>query len=442
MTQWTKIVDIILGQICSNFAEEEETEILTQTKAHFGKHILEMTTIERYVFEWFDNLITHNATSSNSQSLINWFEMQKANEHAYAALEILNIDVNDIHNKTYRHIYETYFENVEKNDKYLLNYFKEWIHIHNLEGEIETFIKKAKTQNNFSSDFAKFLQTNYDLSDVVSNYYDISNVIDFIEKNPILLQIAKYFGFSNESTHKKILISDSPENTVGVKTGNDLSIVLPYQLALRNKEIANKIFKIGFIEKKLIQLEQKGQSFVGGDKGPIIILIDTSLSMCLYEILSKAIALVLTKNSIVTKRKCFLINFSTKLEMIDLTDRKNGAVELLKFLSLSLDGGTNMELGLEAVVDVMTSNINFKNSDVIVISDMHISPIPAWTIAKIKNLKSNSNFYGVITRPTETKIHNSIDQIFSEKWYVTDTAESINSFSKKVIERFSKKSTF
>ena len=59
-------------------------------------------------------------------------------------------------------------------------------------------------------------------------------------------------------------------------------------------------------------------------KGPMILCIDTNGSMNgTPEYIAKAIALYFATQSMKEKRKCFLINFSTSIETLELTN-ENG----------------------------------------------------------------------------------------------------------------------
>lgn len=439
MTQWHELIDILLSKICDLYIDEnDDPNLKEKVKTEFRDEVEEFLFINSGEFEKFDIGIPGNIKTFGDDDTIN-INVQNEEDNSSSIFNVLNVDTNEEDKDSPMQMYEKYLENKSKNKEKLLKYFTNVVKNSEVGQKIEDYIENEKNDPSSPKNFMKFLSAHYDLSDVKRDYYDINDVLKFIENNPMLVEIAKYFGYSNKSPQRRMHISNSPENTVGVKTGNDLAIVLPHQLALRNKELASKIFKIGYIEKKLQQLDQKGISYGTDDKGPIIILLDTSGSMYDYLVLSKAIALVITKNAILTKRNCYLMSFSTELEIIDLTSKKNGAVELLKFLSMSFNGGTVIEYVLEKVIDIMGTDKNFKHSDVVIISDMYISPISNKMSEKISNLKSNTNFYGVATRSEEGEMDESIKQIYTDIWYVVNTWKSIDAFSKKIIERFTKK---
>ena len=81
----------------------------------------------------------------------------------------------------------------------------------------------------------------------------------------------------------------------------------------------------------------------------------------------KAIA----KKCLDEERKCFLISFSTGIEVQDLShfEKSNGLNVLVQFLRKSFNGGTDASPALEKSLELLSSN-DWKNADVLVVSDM------------------------------------------------------------------------
>lgn len=72
-------------------------------------------------------------------------------------------------------------------------------------------------------------------------------------------------------------------------------------------------------------------------------------------------------------RACYLINFSTDIETMELSGKDN-AINLINFLTMSFNGGTDVAPALREGVKKMQED-SFKQSDVIVIYDGYFDEI-------------------------------------------------------------------
>lgn len=104
------------------------------------------------------------------------------------------------------------------------------------------------------------------------------------------------------------------------------------------------------------------------NEGAMIICVDTSSSMSgNREYLAKAITLFLATKASMQNRACYLINFSTDIETMELSGKDN-AINLINFLAMSFNGGTDVAPALKEGLKKMQED-SFKQSDLIVISD-------------------------------------------------------------------------
>lgn len=163
------------------------------------------------------------------------------------------------------------------------------------------------------------------------------------------------------------------EELQGVTLGRDLENLLPQELALLGDSDLELLFDLKYIQNRLFCFEKQALSTIdtpkrASNQGAMIICIDTSSSMeGQPEYIAKALALYLATQAQTQERACYLINFSTNIETMELSD-KGGLARLMSFVSMSFYGGTDVSPALQAGVQKMQSEA-FKKSDLIVISD-------------------------------------------------------------------------
>ena len=113
------------------------------------------------------------------------------------------------------------------------------------------------------------------------------------------------------------------------------------------------------------------------DRGPMIIVLDTSGSMRgKPEEVAKAAVLALLRVALEEDRACYLINFSAQTRCLDLSQVAQALPELLHFLEFSFHGGTDLAPALRECLRVLDEGA-FKEADVLVISDFAVPKIPA-----------------------------------------------------------------
>lgn len=236
------------------------------------------------------------------------------------------------------------------------------------------------------------------------NIATINHYFQMIKNNKALMDICDMLGKSKEEekeTYKeKIteLVSYSYTQTMptkrykeeisGVKLGNDLENLLPQEFALLNDPDLEIFFDLKFVENRLFcfekhgyisyaqekwreierEIEKERSKEIDEQKGPIIICVDTSGSMNGNpEIVAKALTLMLAARARKEKRACFLINFSSSVDTMDLSNSK-GITLLNNFLEMSFGGGTDVDIALKEGLKQMDKN-NYKKADLIAISD-------------------------------------------------------------------------
>ena len=221
-----------------------------------------------------------------------------------------------------------------------------------------------------------------------------------LEKDPNLRELARLLGRWNlseqeqeEEKMQQPLIEDTWEpnpygksEITGITQSDQLSAILPAEVALLSSPETEVLFSQKFVEKKLLTFEYRSEDLSTrereqpevssrarrADKGPLILCIDTSGSMFGEpEQIAKALALAILNIAIKQKRKAYLISFSTAIRTLEMTGIEEDVSRMIDFLSMSFHGGTDIQPALEAAIDMLEKQ-DFRMADVLVISDFVI----------------------------------------------------------------------
>ena len=187
------------------------------------------------------------------------------------------------------------------------------------------------------------------------------------------------------------------EEMCGVILGRDLANLLPQELAMLNDPDLELLFDLKYIQNRLFCFEKQGfdtpKEQQEKTKGAMIICVDTSSSMQgTPEYIAKALTLYLATKADMQSRACYLINFSSTIETIELSG-KDGRAKLLDFLTMSFNGGTDVEPALTEGLKKMQED-DFVQSDLIVITDGWFEVISSDLEKQAQEQRHNGNkFY-------------------------------------------------
>ncbi|BDC98885.1 VWA domain-containing protein [Persicobacter psychrovividus] len=204
------------------------------------------------------------------------------------------------------------------------------------------------------------------------------------------------------------------EEIKGITQGDDLPYVLPGEIALLGQPETEDLFYQRFVEKKLLEFDliadanndannkkkaPKSKSEDG--KGPIILCVDTSASMMgKVEEAAKVICLAMMKRALVDHRPCYVVAFSQKIEVLELSGVSDEIEVLLQFLSMSFHGGTDVGEALNASLELM-KNQKFHKADMIMLTDGKIPMIDPGLRSRLLNAKTRGNrFFSIIIAGT------------------------------------------
>ncbi|TQK06960.1 VWA domain-containing protein [Herbaspirillum sp. SJZ107] len=196
----------------------------------------------------------------------------------------------------------------------------------------------------------------------------------------------------------------SREEIVGIRLGRDIEHVLPSELALLADPDTALLFDLKYVESGLMCFDMQGIQRIhrhveteeerriqeAEQHGPMMICVDTSGSMNgTPETVAKAVTLFLAAKSREQKRPCYLINFSTGIDVLEL-GADVGLEAVLRFLQMSFHGGTDVAPALEHALDKMEEEA-YRNADLLVISDFIMSALPERTLARIDGRRGHGN---------------------------------------------------
>ena len=232
---------------------------------------------------------------------------------------------------------------------------------------------------------------------------------------------------------------NSREEIVGVYLGKDIEHALPQETALLSDDETSVLFDMKFVEGRLMCFEMEGLKANSYDieeeiraeveeeekLGPVIICIDTSGSMQgSPETIAKAVTLYMATRAMSQQRDCYLINFSTGIETLDLSGQI-GMAKLTAFLQRSFHGGTDAGPALTHALGMMSQK-KYERSDLLIISDFIMASLPESLYEKISGAKANKNrFYSLSIGGLF--LSKRLQEVFDNEWVYNPGNSSISS---------------
>ena len=269
-----------------------------------------------------------------------------------------------------------------------------------------------------------------------SDYERRKKIDQMYYRYPILQEIVRIIG--REQPQRKdekddivlkympILLSHSTTTTEieQISIGNDLSHVIPSEIAKLSESSTEMMFFKKFAERQLQVFAnkppmtaqekqvQENQTKPRLEKGPIIVSVDTSSSMKGEpEKLARSLLMQLLRLAKKQHRKCFVITFSVRAMAVELTKPANWRC-VKKFLEEGFSGGTNGEQMLSVALDALQTR-DFCMADVLIISDFEF-PLPIEKTRKRmeEEHSKGTRYYGLQIGLTENKYCEVLDKIW------------------------------
>ncbi|MDR2600867.1 MAG: VWA domain-containing protein [Spirochaetaceae bacterium] len=249
---------------------------------------------------------------------------------------------------------------------------------------------------------------------------------DFYKNDGALQELSKSFGRSRKEImqKKKVVKKQYGVELDGICLGGELSRVLPVETVFLTDEECSFIFYEKLIEKKLLNYKIKNiyttASLDFKDEnasGPFIICVDTSGSMKgVPETVAKSLCFALLKMALSGERKCYLISFAIDARAVELTDFERNADALTDFLSNSFYGGTDASYAFNMALEVLETE-DYKNADVLVISDFIMPSLQEDALLKIKRFKENGVIFAQVLIGAVFSSNQQLDEVFDKKLY-------------------------
>ena len=225
----------------------------------------------------------------------------------------------------------------------------------------------------------------------------------FLQKIPrSLIELARLIGRMGESgTYKEgKFLSAGKSDIAGITIGNDISAILPSELALLAEKRTQDIFYHNYAARRLQLFASASQSKSPKkhQDGPVIICIDTSSSMTgepvlVAKALSVAVAIVAWRQ----KRDVIAVKYSDTYDYVELGHNSSKLGELTRFLSYVPTGGNNEnDMFKWLFEDVKPSHEGYDTADILCVSDFGWCPLTPETIKIIDGQKEQGmRFYGL-----------------------------------------------
>ncbi|WP_456472104.1 VWA domain-containing protein [Methanocaldococcus sp.] len=277
------------------------------------------------------------------------------------------------------------------------------------------------------------------------NWDAIDKYARILEENEQIKELAELLGrlHKSEEDEEKQLIEKTKivhewkvdyagkSEIKGIHFSDDLSSLLPSEVALLSIPETEIIFAKKFVEKKLLtyyyedkyriekeipEMIEKRKKKKEDKKGPIIICVDTSGSMAgIPEIVAKTIILAILRIALRDKRDCYLISFSTGIETLEISDLAINLPKLINFMQMGFHGGTNATPALVEALR-MLENEKYEKADVIMISDFIMGNIPQEIVKKIEIQKEKkTKFHSIVISPNANP---HVTHLFNTEWLI------------------------
>lgn len=204
----------------------------------------------------------------------------------------------------------------------------------------------------------------------------------------------------DEIAAKGRFLTASKSDIEGITVGNNLSALLPSEVAMLSDNSTQDIFYRNYAEKRLQVFASASQSTRPDEHkdGPVIICVDESSSMT-GEPLKTAITLAYAVTIIAKRRhrQVLIVAYSDSHKMMRVESLGRQKKQLLDFLSNVSMGGNDENSMFEWLFrDILPREDKFKTADILCISDFGWVQIAQFTKKLIDEQKSSGmKFYGL-----------------------------------------------
>ena len=219
---------------------------------------------------------------------------------------------------------------------------------------------------------------------------------------PSLIRLAKLIGRSGDGimSTSGAFASASKSDIGGITVGNDLSSLLPTELALLSEPATQSVFYKNYTTRRLQVFASTSHDTKGKKHrdGPIVICMDTSSSMDGEPVLvAKALTMAICIIAQRAHRPVMVVRYSDGHELFRLRNIDAQKKAILDFLSVTEMGGNDEdELFRWLFTDIMPNEKEYDSADVLCISDFGWTEVKEESMGLIEKEKSKGTiFYGL-----------------------------------------------
>ena len=241
----------------------------------------------------------------------------------------------------------------------------------------------------------------------------IRPVVRLQEQYPVLLDVARRVGrIADDQGPERVPVSvggkmsvehGAPSDIEGVTMGNDITALLPMEMAIMSDDQLSNLFAYRFATRRLQTFRYKSNMMKQArrvevrkarQKGPMIVCLDTSGSMQGQpEKIASSLIIKLLQVALRQERDLLLVAFSTTAKLFDV--RRN-RTRFFDFLRKECGGDTDGTQMLQAVMHTIAENPAYGSADVLLISDFKFDVPGAGIMRQVNTLREEgTRFYGL-----------------------------------------------
>ena len=241
----------------------------------------------------------------------------------------------------------------------------------------------------------------------------IRPVVRLQEQYPVLLDVARRVGrIADDQGPERVPVSvggkmsvehGAPSDIEGVTMGNDITALLPMEMAIMSDDQLSNLFAYRFATRRLQTFRYKSNMMKQArrvevrkarQKGPMIVCLDTSGSMQGQpEKIASSLIIKLLQVALRQERDLLLVAFSTTAKLFDV--RRN-RTRFFDFLRKECGGDTDGTQMLQAVMHTIAENPAYGSADVLLISDFKFDVPGVGIMRQVNTLRDEgTRFYGL-----------------------------------------------
>lgn len=241
----------------------------------------------------------------------------------------------------------------------------------------------------------------------------IRPIVRLQEQYPILLDVARRVGrIADDLGPERVPVSvggkmsvehGAPSDIEGVTMGNDITALLPMEMAIMSDDQLSGLFAYRFATRRLQTFRYKSNLMKQArrvevrkarQKGPMIVCLDTSGSMKGQpEKIASSLIIKLLQVALRQDRDLLLVAFSISAKLFDV--RKN-RTRFFDFLRKECGGDTDGTQMLHAVMHTIAENPLYGSADVLMISDFKFDVPSVSLMRQVQTLREEgTRFYGL-----------------------------------------------